>query len=96
MNASAVNRRGRFLLGRSGGFIVNRTRLLAAMGPPIVALGCAADVSRQPLPHDHPANPAAAVAPAPEYSNTLEIDQARQQRPPTQPAAEHGGDHAHH
>ena len=76
---------------------MTRLKFLAAVGPPIVALGCAADVSRQPLPPDHPANPAAASAPLPRYSRTLAVERAPTQQPQTQPAAtEHGGDHAHH
>jgi hypothetical protein len=77
---------------------MNRLSIVAALGPPILALGCAAGVSREPLPPDHPANPAAAEAPAPQHSQTLVAGAAPQGQPQTQPAPspEHGGDHAHH
>ena len=76
---------------------MNRMTIVAALGPPVLALGCAAGVSRQPLPADHPANPAAAEAPMPRYSQTLLVGAAPQGQPQTQPdAPEHGGDHAHH
>jgi hypothetical protein len=76
---------------------MNRMKLVAALGPPVVALGCAATPSREPLPADHPANPAAAEAPAPRYSQTLGVGAAPSQQAQTQPGAgDHGGDHAHH
>jgi hypothetical protein len=76
---------------------MNRMKLLAALGPPVVVLGCAAGGSHEPLPLDHPANPAGAEAPVPRYSQTLTIGGVPQSQPETQPGApDHGGDHAHH
>ena len=79
---------------------MTRRLLLAALAPPIVALGCAARTNNRSLPPDHPANPEAAAAPAPQYSQTLAVESRPQpaapQASPQPPAPAEGGHHAHH
>ena len=68
---------------------------------PLLALGCAGRPIRQPLPESHPASPAAATAPLPDYPDTLNVP-ADQNPAPQQPAAPatppagEGGSHEHH
>ena len=76
---------------------MSRTFAAAALAP-VLALGCATTVDTQ-LPPDHPANPAAAEAPLPQYSRTLQVGttQPASAAAPQSPAApERGGHHAHH
>ena len=63
-----------------------RFRIILSMVAVLLLCGCAHTTS-PPLPSNHPANPAAAVAPLPSLSQTLAIDDSTLPQPGTSPAA---------